>query len=74
MKIITQILLLLTLTVVAKAQTISPLESTEFCPGANITFTVTVPGTSPSVASWTNTPILVQQAYNITSSGGTTTF
>lgn len=74
MKRIIQIMLLLTLTVFAKAQTILPDETTEFCPEADMTFTVTVPGTGPSVASWTNSPILVQQAYNIITSGGTTTF
>jgi len=52
------------------AQSISPDIITEFCPLVNITFTVTLPriaaNTSPTVASWTNTPIVVSGASNVT--------
>lgn len=58
----------------AFSQTISPDPATEFCPGTDITFTVSVPGTNPSVASWINGPIVVQSVYNKTTSGGSTTF
>lgn len=56
------------------SQSISPSEVSEFCPGIDITFTVTIPGTNPNVVSWTNGPTIIQQAYNISSSGGITTF
>jgi hypothetical protein len=60
-------LLMVLITVVtgisASTQSISPVETLEFCPLQNITFTVTLPrvqaNTVPTVASWTNTPILV---------------
>ena len=67
-------MLLFTLTKGVQAQTISPAVTNEYCPSTDITFTVSVPGTSPTVASWTNGPIVVQGAYNITTSGSTTTF
>lgn len=57
-----------------KSQTISPIETAEFCPNLDITFSVTIPGSNPSVSSWTNAPDLIQGAYNISSSGGNTTF
>ena len=62
------------------SQTISPTETGEFCPETNITFTVTLPlikaNTTPSVASWTNTPIIVSGVANLTSNTNnqTTTF
>ena len=56
------------------AESISPDVTTEFCPNTDVTFTVSVPGTNPSVASWTNGPIVVQGVYNSVTSGGTTTF
>ena len=68
------ILFYLILNLTANSQTISPLETTEFCPGVDITFTVVVPGVGPMVTPWTNNPILIQGAYNITTSGGNTTF
>ncbi|MCK9404310.1 MAG: hypothetical protein M0Q26_13010 [Chitinophagaceae bacterium] len=45
------------------AQSILPVETGEFCPLQDITFTVTLPrivdNTTPTVASWTNGPIVV---------------
>lgn len=61
----------------AKSQSISPVETTEVCPDQEYTFTVTVPGTGPSVSpqSINIPPYLTQGAYNIsTSSSGITTF
>lgn len=44
-------------------QSISPSETTEFCPNVDVTFTVTLPpiadNTQPNLASWTNGPIIV---------------
>jgi hypothetical protein len=57
-----------------KAQTILPPFTNEYCPNVDFTFTVTVPGTGPTVIAFTNNPILVQQAYNISTSSGVTSF
>jgi hypothetical protein len=47
----------------ASTQSISPVETLEFCPLQDITFTVTLPriqnNTIPTIASWTNGPIVV---------------
>ncbi len=60
------------------AQSISPVESTEFCPLTDITFNVTLPlvatGTTPTVASWTNSPILVSGVSNLSHTSTQTTF
>lgn len=60
------------------AQSISPNETTEFCPGVNITFTVTLPriadNTTPTVISWTNTPIVVSGVSDLTNTTTQTTF
>lgn len=74
--------LLLAIIVIANfsltAQSIFPVEGTEICPNQNITFTVTLPrildGTTPSVASWTNGPIVVSGVSNITNTTTNTTF
>lgn len=62
--------------VMVKSQSISPSESTELCPGVEITFTVTVPGTLTSIAgaAVTVAPTVTLNPYNISSSGGNTTF
>ncbi len=73
-KILTLTTLLFSFALLANSQTIAPLQSAEFCPGLDITFTVTIQGTNPVVSSYTNTPVLVQGAYDISSSGGNTTF
>jgi hypothetical protein len=57
-----------------KSQTINPVVTSEVCPATDIVFTVTVPGTNPSIASWTGSPIIVQSVYNSSFSGGNTTF
>lgn len=72
-KILSFILLVLVISK-GQSQTISPAESTEFCPNADITFTVTVPGSSPFVIPFTNSPTLIQGVYNVTTSGSNTTF
>ncbi len=64
----------LSLSFFIKAQTISPVESTEFCPLVNITFTVTVPGTNPILIPSTNNPIISQSPYNSSTNNGITTF
>ena len=60
------------------SQTISPVESTEFCPLVDMTFTVTLPriadNTTPTVASWTNTPILVSGVSNLVNTATQTSF
>lgn len=72
--------LLFVLTLIAKAQTptINPVQTTEVCPGVNITFTVTIPAAQSiqSVQPWALNvnPVVVQQPFNITSSGGNITF
>lgn len=66
------------ISLVTFSQSISPNESTEFCPLTDITFTVTLPriksNTIPTVASWTNTPIVVIGVSNLTSTSTQTTF
>ncbi|HSR37583.1 MAG TPA: hypothetical protein VLL95_01615 [Phnomibacter sp.] len=59
------------------AQVISPDRSGEYCPGSNITFTVTIAG--QSVQSVTPkalniAPLVVQQPFNISVNGGNITF
>lgn len=62
----------------AKAQSISPNVTTEFCPLVNITFTVTLPriadNTTPTVVSFTNTPVVVSGVSNLTNTQTQTTF
>jgi hypothetical protein len=75
-----QIFLVLSVTLIAllsNAQVISPDRSGEYCPGVNITFTVTIAG--QSVQSVTPKalnvpPTVVQQPINISVSGGNLTF
>ena len=76
-----KILLLLAITFsfcISFSQNIAPNENTEFCPLADITFTVMLPriadGTTPNVISWTNTPILVSGVSNLTHTSTQTTF
>ena len=60
------------------AQSISPAVTAEFCPNVNITFSVTLPriadNSTPNVASWTNTPILVSGVSNLVNTSTQTTF
>jgi hypothetical protein len=42
---------------------ISPLQTQEYCPSTNTTFTVTISGYEPSVFGWTNNPIVVSTNY-----------
>lgn len=75
-----QIFIFLSVTLIAllsNAQVISPDRSGEYCPGVNITFTVTIAG--QSVQSVTPKalnvpPTVVQQPFNISVSGGNVTF
>lgn len=66
------------ISIVSYAQSISPNENTEFCPLTSTTFTVTLPristGTTPTVSSWTNTPILISGVNNINHTATKTTF
>lgn len=59
------------------SQTITPVQSTEQCPGVNITFTVTIAANSiqsiQSKALNVN-PTVVQQPFNITTNGANKTF
>ena len=63
---------------VSYAQSISPNENTEFCPLTSTTFTVTLPriatGTTPTVSSWTNTPVLISGVSNLSQTSFQTTF
>ncbi|SDX11201.1 Por secretion system C-terminal sorting domain-containing protein [Hydrobacter penzbergensis] len=75
----TKILLttLLWLTVMQiRSQSIVPNQTSEVCPGVDIVFTVTIPGTLPSVSSkaLNVNPVLIQGPSNVTTSGGSTTF
>lgn len=72
-QIFTLLFLLFVVTQAGKAQTISPSQLDEYCPMAETVFTVTIIGTQPSV-SVTGGATLLQQAYDITSSGSNTTF
>lgn len=62
----------------AHAQSISPDDNTEYCPLVDVTFTVTLPriadNTTPTIASWTNTPIVVSGVSNLTNTQTQTTF
>jgi len=62
----------------SSAQSISPATSTEFCPMVSTEFTVTLPlvanGTTPSVASWTNSPNIIVTVNSVTNSQTQTTF
>lgn len=72
--------LLFVFTLIARAQTptINPVQTTEVCPGVNITFTVTIPAAQSiqSVQPWALNvnPVVIQQPFNVTSSGGNITF
>lgn len=70
--------ILLTIKMIINAQTISPIESTEFCPETNISFKVALPlikdNTVPSLSSWTNNPIIVSTISNLTNTSTQTTF
>ena len=61
---------------IAQTPAISPSQSTEQCPNVNILFTASVPGTNPIISpkALNANPILVQQAYNKVTSGGSTIF
>jgi hypothetical protein len=59
------------------SQSISPLESSEQCPGINITFTVTIAAQSVQSVqpkALNVNPTVIQQPFNISSSGGNVTF
>lgn len=77
-KIFTLILAFIIINIASYAQSISPNENTEFCPLTSTTFTVTLPriatGTTPTVSSWTNTPILISGVNNINHTSTQTTF
>jgi len=77
-KIFTLVLASIIISIASYAQSISPNENTEFCPLTNTTFTVTLPriatGTTPTVSSWTNTPILISGVNNINHTATQTTF
>ncbi len=67
------LLLIISLTVFAQT-TISPSVNSEFCPGTDYTFTVTVPGSEPHVSSWLGSPILVQAEFDIVQGTENVTF
>lgn len=61
----------------AYSQQITPLQTTEQCPGVNITFTVTIAGQSVQSVqpkALNVNPTVVQQPFNISVSGGNVTF
>jgi len=66
--------ILFTLAKVSQTQSITPNTNTEFCPNIDITFSVSIPGSDPSIASWTNSPIISLGIYDKTTAGGVTTF
>lgn len=71
------LLLLCSFPFLLKAQDITPARSGEYCPGTNITFTVTIPGQSVqnvSAKALNVPPVVVQQPFNISVSGGILTF
>lgn len=59
-------------------QSISPSVSTEFCPSISYQFFVVIDqvytGTSPNVVSYSGNPLVVTNAFNISSGGGITSF
>jgi hypothetical protein len=61
-RILTLMMLLFMTAASSLSQTISPAVDQEYCPGVDYTFTVTVPGALTSVASWTNSPMVVSSA------------
>jgi hypothetical protein len=61
----------------AKTQNITPSQSTDVCPGVNITFSVSIPGqgvTSVSGVALNVAPTVIQQPFNVSVSGGNVTF
>lgn len=59
------------------AQSISPGQNNEFCPGVNTTFTVTIAGQSVqnvTAKALNVAPVVVQQPFNVSVSGGNITF
>lgn len=54
-------------------QTILPAESTEFCPNTETIFSVSIPGSNPSITPLFGA-IVTQDPYNPGTSGGYTTF
>jgi len=57
--------------------TISPLQTSEQCPGVNITFIVTIPGQSVQSVqpkALNINPTVIQQPFNISVGGGNVTF
>ena len=77
MRKIILVLLGSTIFISANSQQITPVQTTEVCPGVNITFTVTIPAQSiQSVQPWAINvnPIVVQQPFNVSTSGGNITF
>lgn len=71
---ISLLITLVILSTIAISQTISPDVNDEYCPNVDITFTVTVPGSSPFVSSWTNSPLVISGASIISSSSSSSTF
>ena len=60
-----------------KSQNITPTLTSEMCPGVNITFSVSLPGTavtSVSGAAINIAPTVIQQPFNISTSGGNINF
>lgn len=61
----------------AKSQNITPAQTTEVCPGVNITFSVSLPGqgvTSVAGVALNVAPTVIQQPFNISVSGGNVNF
>jgi hypothetical protein len=62
----------------SQGTSISPNESSEFCPLTDITFTVTLPriaeNTTPTVISFTNTPFVMSGVSNLAHTSTQTTF
>jgi len=77
-KIFSLIIAFIIISMATSAQSIFPNENTEFCPLTSTTFTVTLPriasGTTPTVASWTNGPILISGVSNLSHTSTQTTF
>lgn len=53
-----------TITLSSLAQTILPVQTNEYCPLTEITFTVTIPGLNPYVYPSTNSPLVVRNVFN----------
>jgi hypothetical protein len=73
MKQVKLLFLLVILTKLINAQSISPSTNNEYCPNTETTFTIVIPGTYNSIIGIGGC-LVSQTPYNFSSSGGNTTF